>query len=518
MKRRDFLKSSFVISALGAALPKTLIGGPKRSSLKTTSLDSDKIIVLVKLNGGNDGLNTIISHQDPLYYQLRPTIGIPNNQSIPITDSLALHPALEPLLPFYQNSQMSIIQNVGYPNGDLSHFRSSDIWDTGSSEDEELFTGWIGRFLEAEYPGFPENSPEFPLAIQFNSANLLEFKSSNSNMALYLYDPDTMYSIITGNYINDQENEAPDTYGGDELNFLREMDLLSFEYSQIINETAENAPNTVLQYPNTSLGQQFEITARLIAGGLPTPIYRLSQNGYDTHIDQVGSSPSTTGRHSTLLSELSDSLSIFLSEMDALGVLDKVLVVTTSEFGRRAFENASLGTDHGTSAPTLIFGSDINGGIFGENPNYNQIDVNGNMEMEFDYRQIYSTLMTRWFGTSESITSSVFGGNFSPIPFLNQTVAIHDESHILKKFKLHPAYPNPFNPSTTISFNLPSNSIVKIRLFDLNGKQIQEFNLGQLNSGSNEFILRGNSLPSGPYLVQVKSDFGIRSQKVMLIK
>ena len=517
MKRRDFLKSSLAITALGTTRPKSLFGAPNRFLFKQSNIDSDRIVVFIKLNGGNDGLNTIIPYQNPMYYQLRPQLGIPADQTIQFTNTLALHPALEPLLPFYENSKMSIIQDVGYPNGNLSHFRSSDIWDTGSSEDEELTTGWIGRLLESEYPGFPENSPEYPLGIQFNSANLIEFKTTGSNTALYLYDPDTMYAIITGNYVNEQDEEIPDTYGGDELAFLREMDYMSYAYSQIINEAANNAPNTILNYPDSIIGQQFEITARLIAGGLETPIYRLYQNGYDTHIDQVGSSPSNTGRHTTLLSDLSNSLSVFLTEMDALGLLDKVLVITTSEFGRRVIENASLGTDHGTSAPILVFGASINGGIFGNNPQLDQLDNDGNLSLQFDYRQIYSTIITDWFGLGQETSSNVFGQEFETIPFIQSPLSTKNPI-LPSKFEVHPAYPNPFNPKTTIPFRLPSNSHVKINVFNILGEIVQEYDLGFINSGHQMFTLYGKSLPSGQFLVQVITDFGVMNQKVTLLK
>ena len=340
------------------------------------------------MNGGNDGLNTVIPFQNESYYQQRPSLAIANGQSLSITDTLALHPALGSWQSLFNEQKIAIIQGVGYAGGNLSHFRSSDIWDTGSDENDELSTGWLGRLLELEYPGFPDNAPDHPLAIQFNSANLLEFKTSESNTALYLYDPDTMYSLITGNYVDDQNEEIPDTYGGEELAFLREMDYMSFNYSQVVNEAAQNAPNTIMNYPNTNIGQQFKVAARLITGGLATPFYRFYQHGYDTHVEQLY-------RHEQLLSELADALNVFFNEMDALGLLDRILIVTTSEFGRRVYENASEGTDHGTSAPVFIFGSDINGGIFGDDPSLENLDENGNLLVQFYYRQI-NLLLTRY--------------------------------------------------------------------------------------------------------------------------
>ena len=156
---------------------------------------------------------------------MRPTIAISAEELYPITDTLGFHPALNNWQELFNAQKMAIIQGVGYQNGNLSHFRSSDIWDTGSNEDIVLTTGWLGRLLETEYPDFPNNSPEHPLAIQYNSANLLEFKTADSNTGLYIYDPEIMESIITGNYIDNINQNIPDTFGGDELAFIKELDL-----------------------------------------------------------------------------------------------------------------------------------------------------------------------------------------------------------------------------------------------------------------------------------------------------
>ncbi len=510
MKRRDFIKSSVVLSALGAGIPSLLLASKKRFSFRNSAIDSDRIVLFIKMNGGNDGLNTVIPFQDASYYQERPFVSIPNGQSLPITDTLALHPALESWQSLFNEQKLAIIQGVGYIDGNLSHFRSSDIWDTGSDEDEDLTTGWLGRLLELEYPGFPNNAPDHPLAIQFNSANLLEFKTSESNTALYLYDPDTMYSLITGNYINDQNEEIPDTYGGDELAFIRELDYMSFNYSQVINEAAQNAPNTIMNYPNTNIGEQFKVTARLIAGGLATPFYRLYQHGYDTHVEQLY-------RHEQLLSELADALNVFLTEMDTLSLLDRILIVTTSEFGRRVIENASEGTDHGTSAPVLVFGSQTNGGVFGVDPDLQNLDENGNLAVQFDYRQIYTTLMANWFGLNASTVNNVFNGDFQTIPFVQQALG-SKPSIGPNGFRLNPAYPNPFNPTTMISFTLPAMSNVSVRLFNLKGRELQTHHLGKKKPGKHFYKLDGRNLASGNYILQVEAAGSVLNQKVTLLK
>ena len=510
MKRRDFIKSSVALTALGASIPSLLVGSKNRFSFRNSAIDSDRIVLFIKMNGGNDGLNTVIPFQNASYYQERPSLAISNGQSLSITDTLALHPALESWQSLFNEQKMAIIQGVGYADGNLSHFRSSDIWVTGSDEDEELSTGWLGRLLELEYPGFPDNAPDHPLAIQFNSANLLEFKTSESNTALYLYDPDTMYSLITGNYVDDQNEEIPDTYGGDELAFLREMDYMSFNYSQVVNEAAQNAPNTIMNYPNTNIGQQFKVTARLIAGGLATPFYRFYQHGYDTHVEQLY-------LHEQLLSDLADALNVFINEMDALGLLDRILIVTTSEFGRRVYENASEGTDHGTSAPVFVFGSDINGGIFGDDPNLENLDENGNLLVQFDYRQIYTTVMANWFGLNASTVNQVFNGDFQAIPFVDQALGSKPNTGP-NGFMLNPAYPNPFNLTTMLPYTLPEEENVTIRLLDLRGRILKVHHQGKQKAGHHLFKLDGKNLSSGSYIAQVEAAGSTLTQKISLIK
>ena len=410
---------------------------------------------------------------------------------------------------------MAIIQGVGYQNGNLSHFRSSDIWDTGSNEDIVLTTGWLGRLLETEYPDFPNNSPEHPLAIQYNSANLLEFKTADSNTGLYIYDPEIMESIITGNYIDNINQNIPDTYGGDELAFIKELDYMAFNYCQILSDSAQNAPNTIFSYPTTNIGNQFKITSKLITGGLSTPFYRLYQNGYDTHIDQLS-------RHEQLLSELSSALNVFINEMETLGLLDRILIITTSEFGRRVYENGSGGTDHGTSAPLFIFGSKINSGIYGVDPDFNQLDENDNPLVQFDYRQIYTSIITDWFGLNQSVANQVFSENFNRISFVNTNMS---SGNYIKprRIEIQAPYPNPFNNSITLDYKLFKDSNVEIVIFDVKGNKVKNLFSGEQISGFksikwNAINNKGKKVPAGEYLAQIKIGDFTQTKKMIFVK
>ena len=515
MKRRDFIKSTFALSAIGSCLPSYLLGSNGRFSFRNSNISSNKIVVFIKMNGGNDGLNTLIPYQNSSYYDLRPSISISSENLNPISDTLGLHPSLLGWQELFDTQKMAIIQGVGYQNGNLSHFRSSDIWNTGSSENVELSTGWLGRLLEAEYPDFPNNAPEHPLAIQYNSANLLEFKTSESNTGLYIYDPEIMEAIITGNFIGNTNQNIPDTYGGEELAFIKELDFMAFNYCQILSDSAQNAPNTIFSYPTTSIGNQFKITSKLITGGLSTPFYRLYQNGYDTHGDQ-------TSRHEILLSELATALNVFINEMETLGLLDRILIVTTSEFGRRVYENGSGGTDHGTSAPLFIFGSNINSGIFGSDPDFNHLDENDNLQVQFDYRQVYTSIITDWFGLDQSVANQVFGENFSKISFVN--TSLKSESYINPaNIEIQAPYPNPFNNMVTLDYKLFKESNVKISIFDINGNLVKNLFYGRQNSGFqsikwNATNNKGRLVSAGEYLARIELGNFTQIKKMTFVK
>ena len=221
--------------------------------------------------------------------------------------------------------------------------------------------------------------------------------------------------------------------------------------------------------------------------------------------------------HEQLLSDLSDALNVFFDEMDALELLDRIIIVTTSEFGRRVYENASEGTDHGTSAPVFIFGSNLNGGVFGDDPDLTNLDDNGNLQVQFDYRQIYTTIMKNWLGLNTNTVDQVFNDNFQTIPFLDEALYSQPKTGP-NGFKLNSVYPNPFNSSTMISYTLPKDQSVIIRLLDIRGRVLRVTQLGKQKAGIHLFKLNGKELPSGSYIAQVEIDESSLTQKISLIK
>ncbi|MBL7013656.1 MAG: DUF1501 domain-containing protein [Candidatus Marinimicrobia bacterium] len=510
MKRRDFIKSSIALSLLGKQIPLLAFNRPKYLPKRSTQWESDRILILIKLNGGNDGLNTIIPINNDIYYQNRSNLAINPSDAIFINEETGFHPSMLPIMDLYQNEQMSIIQGVGYPNPNLSHFRSSDIWVTGSDSESHLNTGWLGRLFSLEYPDYPDNAPEFPLAIQFNSANLLEFQMEETNAGNMVFDPEVMYQIVTGNYVPSENDPPPESFGGNELSFIREVDMNTFEYSGVIYDSAMNGSTTV-DYPNSDIATQLALTSKLISGGLNTPVYRLSQGGFDTHANQ-------SGAHATLLSDVFEAIQVFMSDLENQGLKDRVLVVTTSEFGRRVGENYSNGTDHGTSGPMMVFGSEVVPGFFGNQPSLSELDQNGNLLNQFDFRQLYSSLITDWFGLSSNIAETVFKSPFETIPFIQSPLSIHKPIPIPATFRVEPAFPNPFNPSTQIQIHLPKSAPVIIRLLDSRGMEVQTHQRCILTEGNHSFTFNGQELASGLYFIQVDVEGTALTQKVTLLK
>ena len=290
---------------------------------------------------------------------------------------------------------------------------------------------------------------------------------------------------------------------------------MAFNYCQILSDSAQNAPNTIFSYPTTNIGNQFKITSKLITGGLSTPFYRLYQNGYDTHIDQLS-------RHEQLLSELSSALNVFINEMETLGLLDRILIITTSEFGRRVYENGSGGTDHGTSAPLFIFGSKINSGIYGIDPDFNQLDENDNPHVQYDYRQIYTSIITDWFGLNQSVANQIFSQNFNKIPFVNTNM--NSENYIKPgRLVIQAPYPNPFNNSITLDYKLFKEGSVKIVIFDINGNLVKNLFSGKQTSGFksikwNATNNKGKIVSAGEYLAKIQIEDFTQTKKMIFLK
>ena len=415
ISRKEFIKLSSIIAGGSILIPRWLypfISNSNSLDLLRNSFN-DKIVVVVNLNGGNDGLNTVIPYQDSNYYSLRPDIAISNDSVLPITSDLGLHPSLTHLANYWNQGKLCIVENVGYSNQNLSHFRSTDIWQSASNSNQTINTGWIARILEQIYPDHTENLPEIPMALLQGTTNNLLLTGEQGITGIQVDDPSSFLDLVNSTYYNSPDNIIPDTSGGDELQFVRNIDNTAFEYAEYIQNVADSGSNT-MDYANNPLSIQLSSVAKLISGGMYSPFYIVYQSGYDTHSDQIN-------RHGILMSDLSLALSNFYNDLENQGLADKVVIMTTSEFGRRPYQNGGGGTDHGAAAPMFVLGNTVNGGIIGNAPNLSSFDGNNNLLHEYDYRQIYSSLLSQHFDLSSDQINNALLNSFESLDIISTT-------------------------------------------------------------------------------------------------
>lgn len=421
MDRRKFLRRAGAFSLpFIAGVPGVRAAG---SSVFSALLppDSDKVLVLIQLAGGNDGLNTLIpTDQLGALQSVRTNIYLPPSSLKPITNSLSFHGNMGGMQTMFNSGQLSIVQSVGYPNQNRSHFRSTDIWTTASDASVELETGWLGRHLEVDHPGFPEGYPndEFPDPPAISMGNVANATCQGlvSNLSQTVNNPfDSTTLTIGGN------TPLPNDNYGDELGFLRVAIEQTNEYGDRIRTAANNnADYTDGNYPASSLGNQLSNVVRLIKGGLQTSVYVVTMGGYDTHDSQTSGNDTTSGWHADLMADLSDSIAAFQQHLEANDLSDRVMGMTFSEFGRRIRSNGSRGTDHGTAAPLFVFGSCASGTILGNNPTIDtQVSQNEGIPMQYDFRDIYGSLLVDWFEVDEASVRSLLYPGFVYLPVAN---------------------------------------------------------------------------------------------------
>lgn len=406
MKRRDFLSNFSTVT--GAALLSAHAPGWAQAVAQRASSVQERILILIELKGGNDGLNTVVPYADNAYYQLRNTIGIKSEEVIKLDDKVGLHPDLKAMLPFWEKNELAIVQGVGYPEANLSHFRSIEIWETASKASEYLSDGWVTRAMQGGSQDGLASKAKFTAEGVLIGMN--DFGPLAGARAVSLNDPVAFVSqsrlaranelaISTPNpalsYLLKVENEiaqAADGLRGDKYAFNT-----VFPAGQFGNGVAAAAQIVASQRLGTTGGK---------AGGVP--VMCLTLGSFDTHQNQLGT-------HAGLLKQLSEGLAALKSALTELGAWDSTLVMTFSEFGRRARQNSSGGTDHGTAAPHFIAGGAVRGGMYGSAPDLNRLDGNQNVRYTVDFRQIYTTVAQQWWGVR---AESVVRGKFDPLKFL----------------------------------------------------------------------------------------------------
>ncbi|MFK8162304.1 MAG: DUF1501 domain-containing protein [Lewinella sp.] len=419
MDRRKFLRNAgaFSLPFLGGVHGVRAAGSSILSALLPP--DSDRVLVLVQLAGGNDGLNTLIpTDQLSQLQSVRSNIFMPESSLRPLTNSLSLHGRMEGFQNMFNDNLLSIVQSVGYPNQNRSHFRSTDIWTTASDATTELETGWMGRHLEVGHPDFPNGYPNSdfpdPPAISMGSVANATCQGMVTNLSQTVENPDDLTYLAPGG-----NTPLSDDNYGEELGFLRVAIEQTNEYGVRIRAAARNG-STQAEYPDSRLANQLRNVARLIKGGLQTKVYVVSMGGFDTHSGQVDQGNTVSGWHANQMEDLSTSIAAFQEDLHLLELSDRVLGMTFSEFGRRIRSNASYGTDHGTAAPLFIFGNCVSGTILGDNPEIDvNVDQNTGVPMQYDFRDVYGSILVDWFEVEESSVRNLLYPDFIYLPVAN---------------------------------------------------------------------------------------------------
>jgi uncharacterized protein (DUF1501 family) len=503
MKRREFIQN---LGLLSGSLAFGMNGVPIQAFSSPLLLDMEqtngKILVLLQMNGGNDGLNTVIPFEDSVYYNKRPKIGIAKDDVLKLNNLSGLNPAMAPFKELYDTGKLSIVQNVGYENPNRSHFRSTDIWLSASDANQFVYDGWMGRYLNQAYPEFPAEIPEHPMAVQLGSVESMLLQSPLGSMSVVFENPTLFQQLVSGSKAD--MDPPPATVAGEELKFLKQIAAQSVQYASVIKETADKSKNLVT-YPNTNLGRQLAIVAELISGGMLTPVYLTTIGGFDTHANQLTA-------QANLLKQVTEAVAAFQSDIEQLGVADNVVLMTFSEFGRRLNENGSLGTDHGTAAPLFVIGKSVKGGFIGTNPNLNKLDNSGDIIYQHDYRQIYTTILQDHLGLNDVSAQAVLGKSFDKLDLFRTPRNAAGKL----PFELKQNFPNPVSTSTTIEYALFQKMAIQILLLDMTGRLVTIIREGQQEAGNYFYLFDKGRLAAGDYILTL-TGAGQRSSKRIMI-
>ncbi len=432
--RREFLRTSMLGAAAAWTLPVflqktflTLDAMAADSPIQTATGKDGTILVVLQLAGGNDGLNTIVPYADDAYYRARPVIGIPKDKVIPINDYIGFHPKLAGLKGLYDEGRLALLQGVGYPNPNRSHFRSTEIWQTAGDADKAEVHGWLGRYFDNCCKGaaptvgvsignqtpqaFAAATPtgvSFSRPEQFRWVNPGQNRDSSEAFYRELNQPEETNAAMLD--ANDGGSVAAiagaKRGGGGTLDFLERTALDAQMSSDKVREIAKKYHSAV-EYPKTPLADSLSLVAKMIAGGLATRVYYVSMGGFDTHTNQVNT-------QDRLMTYLGDTVAAFCKDLQAQGNFNRVMLMTFSEFGRRVTQNASNGTDHGAAAPMFVLGGGVKAGLFGRHPSLTTLN-NGDLIYNVDFRRVYATILENWLNAPSEL---VLGRKFPLLPIV----------------------------------------------------------------------------------------------------
>src|SRR5215831_14352044 len=396
IKRKEFLQLGSLATA-SFMVPKFLKAFERIDRVPP----GNKVMVIMQLSGGNDGLNTVIPVRNDIYYRQRPRLGIEKEKALALTDEVSLHPALTSLKELYDDGNLGILSNVGYPNPDRSHFRSMDIWQTGSGSNEYITTGWLGRYLDAQCHGC--DKPTY--ALEIDDVLSLALKGENSK-AIAMKDPRRLFGTSNEKFFNDVLKDHHKTSGEQPVDYLYKTMAETLSSANYIYTQSKLHPTTT-QYPNSELGNGLKTIASLIFSDINTKVYYISLGSFDTHVNQEA-------QQERLFTELSDAVRAFTADLKNNNRFNDVLMFTFSEFGRRVSQNASGGTDHGTANNMFLIGGGLKQkGIINAMPDLHDLDE-GDLKYKIDFKAVYATVLKNWLDADDT---AILGKKYDHLSF-----------------------------------------------------------------------------------------------------
>ncbi|MBL7722472.1 MAG: DUF1501 domain-containing protein [Chitinophagaceae bacterium] len=397
IKRKEFIQIGSLATA-SLMLPKFL----KAFEGRTMVPAGNKVVVILQLSGGNDGLNTVIPFRNDLYYKARPRLGIVKDKALALTDEAGLHPALSAFKEFYDDGSLAVLNNVGYPNPDRSHFRSMDIWHTASQSTEYWNHGWVGRYLDAQCNGCDKPTQ----AIEIDDILSLALKGENMK-GIAVKDPRRLYGTANEKFFRDVMKNHTDEKGEQPVDYLYKTMAETLSSADYIFQQSRLHP-TNAEYPKTDLGNSMKTIASLIFSEINTKVYYVSLGSFDTHIGQEG-------QQQRLFTEMNDAMRAFVKDLKANGRFNDVMLFTFSEFGRRVAQNASGGTDHGTANNMfLVSGGLKQKGLINELPDLADLDE-GDLKYKVDFKNVYATILNKWLKADDK---AILGKKYDYLNFI----------------------------------------------------------------------------------------------------
>lgn len=510
--RRAFMQALGLTGAGAITLSNNIVSASASSSL-AVAIDespSDRVLVIIRLKGGNDGLNTIVPTYDyDTYANLRPNIKIEENSLLPLDDNFGVANYMQGVKNLWDDGKMRIVHGVGYDNHSLSHFLGSDNWATADVENQIETTGWMGRYFEEIYPDFLFSPPEKPAAIQVGNQGNLIFDGDETSYAMAVANPQQLYQIASQGVVFSLDNIA-DTFHGSQSEYLRGLANTTLNYAEVINTAFESVPEGT-GYTDGDLSEQLQIVARLVRGNLGTKVFFVSLGGFDTHSNQPV-------RHEALMTELSGALEAFYTDLDTAGWGDKVLSMTISEFGRRTAQNGSNGTDHGAASQIMLFSSGLEGnGFISSHPDLSDLDNTGNLKYNLDFRQVYASVLTDWLCVdAAAVNEALLGQNFEALP-LGYTCASLGTEELLpgQRFTHNALYRD---NQVFIRYVLRENMHVDIKLYTMSGQLVKTLSNQFMATGEHIVNVSSNKgeLKSGSYIYRIATRGGYYSKILMI--